>query len=834
MNRFLQEEVEYAAMEGAERDRINSEKEAKLSQGQTPTVNTQIYDPKQLKDNGYPLSEPTVMPNNHTKEGKLLFANGDPATENTIGRVTELPPAEFMLPTTRAYVKKTDELYGTLRDSASTEDAEMGLQQAYFQYKIYEGFTDNEEEYNRIAWNTADKLERVGFYHLTSSERDDEGLDDRGMIGLQYVMGSMIMRGAKSADEAIRNIGETGANTEQLNAAWESANRAAHRNAEGMVNPVAATNEQAMEDPRYRGAVETYLRAKGEMTEAGIQDLTPEQVLSKGKMIADLFKSNFARMGTDLILGSKNKDLPVGEAMMYLLDVDEAMPFEGADFGRNITGLLTDPTTYLGGAGLLARMGGKLAGKSLAKQALVKAGASGKFGATFGAGYGGLYDIGMQTVEKQSGVREEYDPARFGQATALGGALGYVLGGATSIAPDAIRAGSKWLDRIKISKKYIASLEDDLQAGADATIRSNVDALSAKQEFEGQPIPDNMIDAKKTFEHKKLYNQLLANKERTERMLANKNLQSDEATQESLVSMINSFSEESGPGMSAERILENMEDVADSLADPTLFPETSEAFQQGKLMQDLFSNADNREKVLKVIKESRKLKLIEGGGKGIGEGGAPLELVDVDPDVNAANKVLDKLDDYNDRIEADKVKEFFDDPKALAAHDEKMARQWDLKRENLAEFEYADKSKIRYKKENYIIDSSTWDEDAGEPLYYLTRADGKTGMKSVLASDMPPDLKVISNKMVELAQIAIDSDPKLAANVERIIMDEPLQKPLYNKKPEFLKGRAKELETRLNEYIELRETAGPDTFRGKELKFFIDALMDEMSKRNKK
>ena len=220
MDKFLQEQMDYLSLEGAEKDRINSEKESKLSQGQTSTVDTQIYDPKELKDNGYPLSEPNVQPNNHSKEGKMLYANGDPYSDNTIGRITELPPAEFMLPTTRAYVKKNAELFENLKNSKTTQDAEMGLQEAYFQYKIYEGFTDNQEEYNRIAYNTADNLERVGFGFVTQSEWDEEGIDDNGVVGLQYIMGSMIMRGAKSPEEAIRNIGETHASEEQLYGAF--------------------------------------------------------------------------------------------------------------------------------------------------------------------------------------------------------------------------------------------------------------------------------------------------------------------------------------------------------------------------------------------------------------------------------------------------------------------------------------------------------------------------------------------------------------------------------------------------------------------------------------
>ena len=43
---------------GFEKDAALAEKEARLSQGQTPGVNTEIYNAQAVRDAGYPLSNP--------------------------------------------------------------------------------------------------------------------------------------------------------------------------------------------------------------------------------------------------------------------------------------------------------------------------------------------------------------------------------------------------------------------------------------------------------------------------------------------------------------------------------------------------------------------------------------------------------------------------------------------------------------------------------------------------------------------------------------------------------------------------------------------------------
>ena len=842
MDEFLRESVENLALDGMEKDRNGAEKEVKLSQGQTPSIDANIYNPKELRDNGYTLSEPKIQPNRHTKEGKMIFANGDPATENTVGRVTELPPAEFMLPTTREYVNRTDELYGELRNSETTEDAEMGLQQSFFQYRIYEQFTSNEAEYNRVAWNTADRLERVGFSFIKEGDFDDEGLDDKGVIGLQYVMGSMIMRGAKTPEEAMRNIGQTGANDEQLRAAWDSANRAAQRNEQGMVDPVAATDEQALDDPRYRGAVQTYLQAKGDMTPEGIEALTPEEILSKGKMIADMFKSNFAKMGMDLLMSSKNPDLEVGNALMYLLEVDEAMPMEGADFGRNLLGLGTDPSSYFGGVGLLARMGGKLTGKSLAKQALIKAHAGGKFGATFGAGYGGLYDAGMQTIEKQGGAREEYDPLRFGQAVAIGGSLGYALGAGTTIAPEAIKATSNWFGKFQ---------------------KKNAKTMSAAEEFKDVPIPKNIstsIDVRRGIKREDKMLGVLNESHKKLQVQASKEVPEDIA--DWMMDLLTNH-----PKTSSMNVLNTMEkSIEVILKDPETHKLTELDIMKFREMEDMI--VQRPEELVKVVDHIRKkrMKVIEGGAtEADPEHAAPLDLVPHDPDVQAADRILDNIDDLSDMAEnraLTKLEEETDlgdralafkaeleaADKALTPKDlpprEILDTDTDWTRELKISLNHQDAGDFRFTIDDEIVSKSgkeykvhhlKWDEENNRPVYRVVDSEGKK--HDLPESDVvggKPELKLVENEMADLVQVSIDRDPMLAGNLERAIMGQKMINPNYAKKPEIIKGRRKVLEVRLAAYEGFQKTAGKDTFRGRELGFFITMLKDELAKRKKK
>ena len=438
---------------------------------------------------------------------------------------------------------------------------------------------------------------------------------------------------------------------------------------------------------------------------------------------------------------------------MYLLEVDEAMPFEGADFSRSILGLATDPTSYLGGAGLLARVGGKLAGKNLARQALIRAGASGKFGATFGAGYGGLYDIGMQTVEKQGGRREEYDPARFGKAAAAGGILGYTLGAATGLAPEVVRATSKWF------KGFQAK---------------NAKRMSAADEFRN--VPDNVsnsIDVRRNMADNK---KLIA--------------QANEEVPQDINDWVSDLLDEN-QGMSSKDIIDTMGETLNLMMDDAETYGLTELDMMKFAQIDRVIRSDSKAMV-RIVDNHRKnqMKVIEGSATEKGEGGTTLELVPTKEELDA--KFYKEMGESIDANTADADKAIRDAFEKFDRYDRANPPSKDKPRD----YNY-----------NVIADPDDY--------------------------QVKPDLKVITNDMADLAQIAVNKDSTLSANMERAIMGEELIKPNYKKKPDFLKGSQDDLVERITEYDQLIKTQGEDTFKGKELKFFLTMLEEELAKRRR-
>ena len=56
-------EMMLIAEKGRQDDYVEANREVELSRGQTPTIDPDIYEPKDLRDAGYPLSNPTTQPN---------------------------------------------------------------------------------------------------------------------------------------------------------------------------------------------------------------------------------------------------------------------------------------------------------------------------------------------------------------------------------------------------------------------------------------------------------------------------------------------------------------------------------------------------------------------------------------------------------------------------------------------------------------------------------------------------------------------------------------------------------------------------------------------------
>ena len=614
----VQGEIDAAVARGNEQNRVTIEAETKMSQGQTPSVDTEKYNAQELKQKGYPLANPTAMPNSSTKEGTRYYANRDSNDKMPIRPITVQPHLLERLPQTNVFMGRSEEMFAGLESAVSDVDVEMGLTNLYKQFIDYtNSLVDDDpaiarDQANRLRYNTIDRLESTGFDHLQKSEYTDEGIDDTGMNGLQMIFAAGIFAG-KDYSQIVGDVGETGANDAQLEEAFDRATQGNERAQFNVINGLPATNEEAMQDPRYVGAVTQILQFEKRFEGKNLSELTPKQILSEGKMLADFAKGNLLVLPAILDTIKKNPNSPVAEAWTFILQTDENLPFELADVGRFTAAMATDPTTYLGGYGIWS----KFLSKKGAKGVLGKMGIASSFGAGMGAGYGSLYDLGMQNIEiAASGGQKEFDPARLGAMAGVGAGLGFTLGGVVGLAPAAINAASKWIQRFK-------------------------KPVSAADEFADVPIPDNMIGPEE-LEGRRLERMFLENKKKTEKMIFDKEWEAEEAGQDALASMIEDFSEMGG---TATEIVEQMTKIAKSLADSEVFgPQTIEHLKADKVFRLL---QDKKDDIIDIV-QRRKLSVIEGGAtKADPEHAAPMELIEGGPD-----KVTGRPPDITVELEA--------------------------------------------------------------------------------------------------------------------------------------------------------------------------------------
>ncbi len=478
----VQGEIDAAVSRGGDQYKLEVENEVNLSRGQTPTIDSNIYEPAELKDAGYPLSNPTMQPNKHTKEGTRYYAGRDSSDGTTIRPVTAQPDPATQLPQSIAYMGRSKEIFSGLEAAQSDVDVEMGLTNLYKQFIDYtnsmseENFHISEEQKNRLQKNTIDRLQATGFEHLREAEYSEEGIDDKGMNGLQMVFAAGIFKNPKGTYEQLlqdADVGETGANDAQLEEAYERALQGQRRAQQNIVEKLPITNEEAMADPRYAGSVRTLMEAGGTSAEE-LNNMSTEEILSKGKWMADMLKSNLLALPAAAYDIKANPDSPIAEALTFLLQTDENLPLEWADAGRWTMGMIGDPTTYLGGYGIWSKFLSKKGSGAI----LAKLGVGATFGAGMGAGYGSLYDIGMQNIDIAARNQKGFDPARLGTMAALGGTLGYVLGGAIGLAPKAKGLIKDLYTRMKTDKP---SALDDF--GADIIPESELRVRRQLREF---------------------------------------------------------------------------------------------------------------------------------------------------------------------------------------------------------------------------------------------------------------------------------------------------------------------------------------------------------------
>ena len=459
------------AEKGRNDDYIEANREVELSKGQTPTIDSDIYEPKDVRDAGYPLANPTTQPNALTKKGTKHFGNRDAHDGAAKTPITALPDPLTRSPQTITYMTRSDTIFERLGAAESDVDIEMALTNLNKQWIDYSNsIPRNGEERriaqhqaNRVRWNTVDRLEKSAADQISRSEFTEEGVDDAGMNGLQLLFTAGMFKNQKedgsvpSFDELVQGIDDIGANNEQLEEAYNRAVQGNKRAQYNVVNELPKTNEEAMDDPRYAGSVRALMLAGG-TSEEELSNMSREDILSKGKWMSDMLKSNLMALPAAAYDIKANPDSPIAEALTFLLQTDENLPFEAADVGRHTMAMIGDPTTYLGGYGIWSKFLSKKGSGAI----LAKLGVGATFGAGMGAGYGALYDLGMQNIDIAARNQKEFDPARFGQMTALGATLGYVLGGAIGLAPKAKGLIKDLYTRMKTDKP---SAVDDF--GAD-------------------------------------------------------------------------------------------------------------------------------------------------------------------------------------------------------------------------------------------------------------------------------------------------------------------------------------------------------------------------------
>jgi len=119
-------------------------------------------------------------------------------------------------------------------------------------------------------------------------------------------------------------------------------------------------------------------------------------------------------------------------ALFYMMETYDEKDITMAGVGRFFEGIATDPTSYLFGAGLMAKTTGGTVTKAGFKAALKAkvasiAGSKTMQGATAGATYTGIDDALRQEVEVETGFLDEYDPFRGALAMTIGATAGAVL-----------------------------------------------------------------------------------------------------------------------------------------------------------------------------------------------------------------------------------------------------------------------------------------------------------------------------------------------------------------------------------------------------------------------
>ena len=493
MDEFAERQLDVAAKAGEKAAVSQANSQVQLAQGQMPTIDPEVYEPSELVDNGYSLSNPTMEPNRHTREGARVYANRDAFDGAPITPTTQMPDPEVSLPNTNAYSHQADEIYRGLESAATAQDVNSNISKLFGSYIQYTnslaeaepGIAD--EQANRVRWATSDRLELIGFDQIRASERNDEGLDDTGLNGLQMMMSSMILRGAQSFDEVSNLMGDTGANDDQLRETWEMAQSAFGEAGERLIDPIPNSPETAQSDPRYLAASALVFEGIEDGVSAG--DMSAEELYDKGMFYIDQIKGNPLVLAAAVMRGKK--DPQFAQAVNFLLQADDEMPMTMGDFGRGVLAASYDPLSYVG-----VGIASKAVSGTIAKTALKRAGLIGAEGAVVGGSYGGLMDYGFQNLSILAGQQESYNPYQTAAMTTVGGGLGFVLGGALGLAPEAI----SMLARLKKSEFATEPVSAEIIPESEMRLRRDIKKFLEEDNL--RKVADGEADQAKVDEFK--------------------------------------------------------------------------------------------------------------------------------------------------------------------------------------------------------------------------------------------------------------------------------------------------------------------------------------------
>lgn len=223
------------------------------------------------------------------------------------------------------------------------------------------------------------------------------------------------------------------------------------------------TEESLLSDPKWiEASRKVYLMNEGEDAKPLDNDT---QAAKYGLRYMGWFNYNLPKMGLETAQLQDATD-DQKNAFVDLMDMYDQKNVSLSGLGRAVTGLLFDPTTYVG----IGTFGTALAGREALKQGIktgikeaTKAGLTqgAKVGAIEGAVYSAADDSLRQSARIQAGRQDDFDFGESAIAATVGAAAGGALG-ATIGAAGARSSSKKYQEALKSEKKILEDKNVDV------------------------------------------------------------------------------------------------------------------------------------------------------------------------------------------------------------------------------------------------------------------------------------------------------------------------------------------------------------------------------------